>query len=43
MSLSTIKHGNIDTVKFTCTIQQLQELVLKLKDAARHTEKIANP
>ncbi|XP_016837723.1 COMM domain-containing protein 3 isoform X2 [Nasonia vitripennis] len=42
VSLSTIKHGNIENVKFTCTVQQLQELVYKLKDAARHTEKLTN-
>lgn len=27
---------------FTCTIQQLQELVYKLKDIVRHVEKISN-
>ncbi|OXU28413.1 hypothetical protein TSAR_011333 [Trichomalopsis sarcophagae] len=42
VSLSTIKHGNIENVKFTCTVQQLQDLVYKLKDAARHTEKLTN-
>ncbi|XP_018337166.1 PREDICTED: COMM domain-containing protein 3 [Trachymyrmex septentrionalis] len=29
-------------VIFTCTIQQLQELVYKLKDAIRHIEKMSN-
>lgn len=29
-------------VTFTCTIQQLQELVSKLKDAVRHLEKLIN-
>ncbi|XP_011494572.1 PREDICTED: COMM domain-containing protein 3-like isoform X3 [Ceratosolen solmsi marchali] len=43
ISLSTMKHGNIQSVQFMCTIQELQELVLKLKDAARHIEKLTNP
>ncbi|XP_014224855.1 COMM domain-containing protein 3 [Trichogramma pretiosum] len=42
VSLSTIKHGSLENVKFKCTIQQLQELIYKLKDAARHTEKLAS-
>ena len=38
-----MKQGNIEHIKFMCTIEQLQELVYKLKDAARHTEKLSNP
>ncbi|XP_015597582.1 COMM domain-containing protein 3 [Cephus cinctus] len=40
--LSTIKQSETIFLKFTCTTQQLQELVYKLKDAVRHVEKIAN-
>ncbi|XP_023247669.1 COMM domain-containing protein 3 isoform X1 [Copidosoma floridanum] len=40
MSLSTIKNGKVECVKFVCTIQEVQELVCKLKDTARHLEKL---
>ncbi|KAK9304259.1 hypothetical protein QLX08_004260 [Tetragonisca angustula] len=40
--LSTKKHETIDHVTFSCTIQQLQELVFKLKDAIRYSEKLTN-
>ncbi|XP_011261687.1 COMM domain-containing protein 3 [Camponotus floridanus] len=40
--LGTRKCNEMKYVTFTCTIQQLQELVYKLKDAVRHIEKISN-
>ncbi|XP_017892270.1 COMM domain-containing protein 3-like isoform X2 [Ceratina calcarata] len=39
---TTKKHETIDDVTFSCTIQQLQELVFKLKDAVRYSERLAN-
>ncbi|XP_033211293.1 COMM domain-containing protein 3-like [Belonocnema kinseyi] len=42
VSLQTTKYGDSKFLKFTCTLQQLQELVHKLKDAVRHMEKLAN-
>ncbi|XP_058800268.1 COMM domain-containing protein 3-like [Phymastichus coffea] len=42
LSLSTMKNGTIEHIKFTCTQQQLQELVYKLKDATRHVEKLTS-
>lgn len=39
---TTKKHESIEHVTFSCTIQQLQELVFKLKDAVRYSEKLAN-
>lgn len=39
----SIKECNqVRHVIFTCTVQQLQELVYKLKDAIRHIEKMSN-
>ncbi|KAH0953355.1 hypothetical protein HN011_004275 [Eciton burchellii] len=40
--LSTKKSSEIKYITFTCTIQQLQELVYKLKDIVRHIEKMSN-
>ncbi|XP_050446116.1 COMM domain-containing protein 3-like isoform X2 [Cataglyphis hispanica] len=40
--VSTRKYNEIKYVTFTCTIQQLQDLVYKLKDAVRHIEKISS-
>ncbi|XP_011862535.1 PREDICTED: COMM domain-containing protein 3 [Vollenhovia emeryi] len=40
--ISTKEGNQLRYVIFTCTIQQLQELVYKLKDAVRHIEKISN-
>ncbi|XP_029170859.1 COMM domain-containing protein 3 isoform X2 [Nylanderia fulva] len=40
--MSTKKCNEMKYVTFTCTVQQLQELVYKLKDAVRHIEKISN-
>ena len=40
--LSTKEHETIDHITFSCTIQQLQELVFKLKDAIRYSEKLTN-
>ena len=40
--LSTKEHETINHVTFSCTIQQLQELVFKLKDAIRYSEKLTN-
>ncbi|OAD56641.1 COMM domain-containing protein 3 [Eufriesea mexicana] len=42
VQLSTKKHETINHVTFSCTIQQLQELVFKLKDAIRYSEKLTN-
>ncbi|XP_015116784.1 COMM domain-containing protein 3 [Diachasma alloeum] len=39
--LSTKRHNKIDYVNFTCSLHQLQEFVYKLKDAARHVEKLS--
>lgn len=39
---TTRKHEVGKNVTFTCTIQQLQDLVSKLKDAVRHIEKLTN-
>ncbi|XP_011301433.1 COMM domain-containing protein 3 [Fopius arisanus] len=39
--LSTKKLNKIDYLNFTCSLHQLQELVYKLKDAARHMEKLS--
>ncbi|XP_043472231.1 COMM domain-containing protein 3-like [Leptopilina heterotoma] len=41
ISLQTIKHGEAKYLKFTCTLQQLQDLLHKLKDAMRHMEKLS--
>ncbi|XP_051160439.1 COMM domain-containing protein 3-like [Leptopilina boulardi] len=41
ISLQTIKHGETKYLKFTCTLQQLQDLLHKLKDAVRHMEKLS--
>ncbi|XP_043279922.1 COMM domain-containing protein 3 [Venturia canescens] len=40
--LVTKKHGKLDDVQFACTIQELQDLVYKLKEAVRHVEKIGS-
>lgn len=40
--LGTKKANEIKYVTFACTIQQLQELVYKLKDIVRHIEKMSN-
>ncbi|XP_043264409.1 COMM domain-containing protein 3-like [Colletes gigas] len=40
--LITKKHETISHVTFSCTIQQLQELIFKLKDAVRYSEKLTN-
>jgi len=40
--ISTKECNQVRHVIFTCTIQQLQELVYKLKDAIRHIEKMSN-
>ncbi|XP_031837740.1 COMM domain-containing protein 3 [Nomia melanderi] len=40
--LSTKEHERINHITFSCTIQQLQELVFKLKDAIRYSEKLTN-
>lgn len=40
--LSTKKYGELKHLTFSCTVQQLQDLVYKLKDAVRHVEKISN-
>ncbi|XP_078044333.1 COMM domain-containing protein 3 [Augochlora pura] len=40
--LSTKERERINYVTFSCTIQQLQELVFKLKDAIRYSEKLTN-
>ncbi|NP_001155791.1 COMM domain-containing protein 3 isoform X1 [Acyrthosiphon pisum] len=40
--LKTIDNGTIKFIDFVCNIQELQELVFKLKDAVRHLEKIAS-
>ncbi|KAM0731776.1 COMM domain-containing protein 3 [Formica fusca] len=40
--MSTRKYNEMKYVTFTCTVQQLQELVYKLKDAVRHIEKISS-
>nr|XP_050861210.1 COMM domain-containing protein 3 isoform X2 [Vespula vulgaris] len=37
---TTKEHAEIKYVTFTCTLQQLQELLCKIKDAIRHLEKI---
>ncbi|XP_076652855.1 COMM domain-containing protein 3 isoform X2 [Halictus rubicundus] len=42
VQLSTKEHERINHVTFSCTIQQLQELVFKLKDAIRYSEKLTN-
>ncbi|KAJ8680354.1 hypothetical protein QAD02_016141 [Eretmocerus hayati] len=42
VSLSTVKHGKLQQFKFCCTIQALQDLVYKLKDAARHVERLSS-
>lgn len=39
---TTKKHEMTDHVTFSCTIQQLQELVFKLKDAVRYSERLTN-
>ncbi|KAI4487027.1 hypothetical protein M0802_012127 [Mischocyttarus mexicanus] len=38
--LTTKEYAEIKYVTFTCTLQQLQELLGKIKDAIRHLEKI---
>ncbi|XP_036139638.1 COMM domain-containing protein 3 isoform X2 [Monomorium pharaonis] len=40
--LSTKNGNQVKHIIFTCTIQQLQELVYKLKDIVRHIEKMSN-
>ncbi|XP_071575664.1 COMM domain-containing protein 3 isoform X1 [Temnothorax nylanderi] len=40
--MSTKECNQMRHVTFTCTVQQLQELVHKLKDVVRHIEKISN-
>lgn len=40
--LITKKHETINHVTFSCTVQQLQELIFKLKDAIRYSEKLTN-
>lgn len=40
--ISTKECNQMRHIIFTCTIQQLQELVYKLKDIVRHIEKISN-
>ncbi|KZC09358.1 PREDICTED: COMM domain-containing protein 3-like [Dufourea novaeangliae] len=40
--LRTKEHERINHITFSCTIQQLQELVFKLKDAIRYSEKLTN-
>ncbi|KAG7187941.1 hypothetical protein KM043_013903 [Ampulex compressa] len=42
IQLNTKEHQGLRYVTFTCTIQQLQELVAKMKDASRHLEKLSN-
>lgn len=42
VQFSTKEHEASNHVAFSCTIQQLQELVFKLKDAVRYSEKLAN-
>lgn len=42
VKLSTRKHNADDSITFTCTTQQLQDLVSKVKDAVRHLEKLSN-
>ncbi|XP_011642352.1 COMM domain-containing protein 3 isoform X1 [Pogonomyrmex barbatus] len=42
IQMTTRKYNQVKHVTFTCTIQQLQELVYKLKDIVRHIEKISN-
>lgn len=42
IQICTKKNHDTERVTFTCTIQQLQELVYKLKDIARHIEKMSN-
>ncbi|KAL0118423.1 hypothetical protein PUN28_009230 [Cardiocondyla obscurior] len=42
IKISTKECNQIKHVIFTCSIQQLQELVYKLKDIVRHVEKISN-
>lgn len=37
---TTKKYAEIKYVTFTCTLQQLQELLCKIKDAVRHLERI---
>ncbi|XP_029041834.2 COMM domain-containing protein 3-like [Osmia bicornis bicornis] len=39
---STKEGETMNHVTFSCTIQQLQELVFKLKDAIRYSEKLTN-
>ncbi|XP_075907262.1 COMM domain-containing protein 3 [Nelusetta ayraudi] len=39
ISLSTEKAGCSEDINFTCTVEQLQDLVGKLKDAAKSVEK----
>ncbi|XP_047424715.1 polycomb complex protein BMI-1-A [Mugil cephalus] len=39
ISLSTEKGGSSENIDFTCTVEQLQDLVGKLKDAAKSVEK----
>ncbi|XP_011138156.1 COMM domain-containing protein 3 [Harpegnathos saltator] len=42
MQMTTKKCNEVKHVTFTCTVQQLQELVYKLKDIVRHIEKMSN-
>uniref|UniRef100_A0A3Q4ANL1 COMM domain-containing protein 3 n=1 Tax=Mola mola TaxID=94237 RepID=A0A3Q4ANL1_MOLML len=39
ISLSTENEGALEDIDFTCTVEQLQDLVGKLKDAAKSVEK----
>lgn len=42
VQFTTKEHETTNHVTFSCTIQQLQELVFKLKDAIRYSEKLTN-
>jgi len=42
IQMTARKCNQVKHVTFTCTIQQLQELVYKLKDIVRHIEKMSN-
>ncbi|XP_059182889.1 COMM domain-containing protein 3 [Centropristis striata] len=39
ISLNTENQGSLEDINFTCTVEQLQDLVGKLKDAAKSVEK----
>lgn len=42
IQLCTKKCNKINYLTFTCTVQQLQDLVYKLKDIVRHIDKMSN-